>query len=316
MPTRRNVLMLLSSYLGLACFPAFAQPKKKRIAFANYNDESSFGVLILRGVQAAAKARPDVEMLYYDNKQDAAQAVAVARQVATVRPDAFIEYNSIATAANQQVARLIEAAKVPMLSVQVRVANTPLFAVDNELAGYESGKGLAAAAKARWPGAVPQVLIIGLPESGQIYIDRAEAARKAILEAFPGAKVEDFSSKNDPNVARQIATDFLTKNPGKKAIIWAHIDAVGIASITAARNSGREQDVLVSSTGGEVVAFPEIRKPNSSYVGTFSFFPESWGKDMLEAAIKLADKQPIPDIVRPSKQLFIDKSNIDTLFPK
>jgi ribose transport system substrate-binding protein len=291
-----------------------AQPPL-RIGFANYNNEASFGALVLRGMQQAAKSRPDVDVIVFDNRSDANQAVENARSAVTTHVAALIEYSSISAAANPEIGRIVATAKLPTIAVQSPVPGTPLFAVDNVEAGYQTGKGIALAAEKRWPGVAPAVFLIGAPEAGPMFIQRTDAARKAILEVFPDAKPEEQSSKDDPVTARSITTAFLTQNPGKNAIIFAHEDAVGIAALTAARNAGREGDVLIGSTGGESIAFPAIRKPGSAYVGTFSFFPNLWGGDLLDLATKLAHGETLPALTRPRRQVFVDAQNIDEYFP-
>jgi ABC-type sugar transport system substrate-binding protein len=317
MVPRRAFLYAVVTCAAVAILASTAQAQQKtRIAFANFNDEASFGTLVLRGMQAAAKARPDLEVIFYDNKADVARAVENARLVVTTKPNAFIEYSSVSAAANPQIGRIVKEAGLPTISVQSRVPGTPLFAVDNALAGYEAGKAVAAAAKKRWPGVTPAVFLISLPEGGPLFVERAAAARKGVLEVFPGATIEEASSKDDPKTASAITTSVLTRNPGRKVVIFSHVDSMGIAALTAVRNSGREADVLISSTGGEAVVFPEIRKPNGAYVGTFSFFPDKWAADLLDLATKLARGESIPETVRPTRQLFVDADNIDQHYPR
>jgi ABC-type sugar transport system substrate-binding protein len=311
---RRTAFALAAATLGTAALPALGQ-RRLRIAFANYNDESSFGTQVLSGLRRVAADRPDIELTFFDNKQDAANTVENARTIAVLKPDVLMEYSVIAQA-NAQVARVIKEALIPILSIQVRVPGTPLYAVDNSKSGYESAKGLALAAKARFSGEVPACLLLGLPEMGPLMTERAGAARRAMLEVFPSTAIAEASTKNEPAVARQVTTDFMTKNPGRRIIIWAHEDAMGIAALTAARNAAREADILIASTGGEAVVFPEIRRPGSSYIGTFSFFPEFWGADLIPLAARLAAGETIADSTTPAKQLLIQAANIDQLFPR
>ncbi len=316
MVTRRDILQAgLWSAAALALPIGAKAQQKMRVAFANYDDEASFGTIVLRGMQAAAKQRPDLEVAFYDNKSDPTRAVENVRSVVTTKPDVFIEYSSTTASANPQIARIVKAANLPTIAVQSAVPGAPLFAVDNAMAGYESGKSVAEAAKKRWPGITPEAFLIALPEGGPMFLERVAAARKGILEVFPDAQPSEASSKNDPATANAITTAFLTRNPGKKAIIFAHVDGMGVAALTAARNSARADDILISSTGGETIALSEIRKPNSPYVGTFSFFPDRWGEDLLGLASKLAKGESIPAITRPARQLFVTAANIDQYFP-
>ena len=316
MISRRALIQVGFGAAAAAALPtARAAQPLLRIGFANYDNETSFGALVLRGVQQAAKSRPDIDLIVYDNRADVTQVVQNVRSAVSTHVAAFIEYSSISAAANPEAGRIVAAAKLPTIAVQAPVPGTPLFAVDNVEAGYQTGKGIALAAKARWPGVAAAVFLIGMPEGGPMFVQRTDAARKGILEVFPDAKPEEQSSKDDPVTARAITTAFLTQNPGKKVIIFAHEDAVGIAALTAARNAGREQDVLIGSTGGEAITFPAIRKADSGYVGTFSFFPNLWGGDLLDLATKLAHGETIPALIRPSREIFVDAKNIDKYFP-
>lgn len=317
MHTSRLLVALGAALIGcgLATGPALAQDKKVRVAFANYNDEQSFGSIVLRGVQAAAKQRPDIEMIYYDNKSDAARSVENARAATVVKPDVYINYN-VTPATNPQIGRVLKDAGIPVLSVQTRVPDTPIFAVDNALSGYEACRGLAREAKKRWGGKPPVIFLLPYPEGGPLFLERTDACRKAMGEEFPGVPMQEQSTKNDTGHARAVTTDFLTRNAGQKIIIWAHVDSMAIAALTAARNSNREADVLFSATGGEAAVFPEIRKADGTYIGTFSFFPENWGQDILDLAVKLARKQTVPDVTRPTRQVFVTRENIDQLYGK
>ena len=67
---------------------------------------------------------------------------------------------------------------------------------------------------------------------------------------------------------------------------------------------------------GEAAVLPEIRKANGVYIGTFSFFPENWGQDILELAVKIARKQSVPEVTRPTKEVFVTRENIDRLYPQ
>lgn len=317
MHTKGLVFALAAAFIAASLIPqqAIAQQKKIRVAFANFNDEHSFGAIVLRGMQAAAKQRPDIEMLYYDNKSDAARSVENARAATVVRPDVYINYN-VNPATNPQIGRILKDAGIPVLSVQTRVPDTPIFAVDNALSGFEACRALSQEAKKQWGGKPAAIFLLSYPEGGPLFLERTDACRKAIAAELPGAPIQEQSTKNDTGHARAVTTDFLTRHASQKVMIWAHVDSMAIAALTAARNANREADLLLSATGGEAAVFPEIRRQNGPYVGTFSFFPENWGVDILGIAAKLARKEGVPEVTRPTRQVFVNRQNIDQLYPR
>jgi hypothetical protein len=45
--------------------------------------------------------------------------------------------------------------------------------------------------------------------------------------------------------------------------------------------------------------FPKIRKARTAFVGSFSFFPEVWGADLLNAAVKRVNGEELPARISP-----------------
>ncbi len=299
---------------ALASSRAVFAGERYRITYANLSDEVPFGAAVASGLKKAESRFPDFQMTYLDNRFDAVKAVENARTVVASKPSLFIEYN-IQAASNVVIARMMKEVDIPVLAIQAPVADAPLFSVDNKAAGIESGLGLVEAAKIKWPSETPVIVLIGLPESGPMFIERADGARAAITEAYPDAKVIEYSSKNDAGSVRQLVADTLTRFPGNKLLFWVHVDAMALAALAAVRNSGREPDCLISATGGEHAAFPEIRRENSAYVGTYSFFPELWADDILNLAGAMLRKETVPRRSYPKKQLFVTRQNIASHYP-
>lgn len=286
-----------------------AQERRQRIAFANIDDASTFGASVLRGLKEAAARRGGIDLTAFDNRGDAARAVENARSVVAARHDLFIQYNGHA-ASNTPIVRMMSAAAIKALAVQVPVPGAPLFAVDNQASGTDSGRALAEEGKRRWPGVTPVAVVIGLPEAGPLFRDRGEAAKAAILAAYPGTAFEEFSSKGDVGYVRQTMTDLLTRYSGRKLLVWAHVDEVALAVVSAIRNTGRTGDAVVATTGGSPSVFPEIKRPGTPLLGTYSFFPELWGNDILDLAQKMLAGEAVPERSKPQRQLFVSAQNV------
>ena len=186
---------------------------------------------MLRGVQSAAKHRPDIEVIYYDNKNDAARSVENARAAAVVKPDVYISYNAT-PATNSQIGRVLKDAGVPILSVQNRVPDTPIFAVDNALSGYEACRRLSQEAKEA----------LGREAAGDLRPfpkPDVHRARRRLQEGDGGAiaRHADPGAIDESGTARWSIPPTSTRNAKQKVIIWAHVDSMAISALTAARNS-------------------------------------------------------------------------------
>ena len=314
--TRRTLTIMGLGVAGSLLVPGklFGQARR-RVAFANISDEIPFGATVLRGLKEAAANRKDFELTYMDNRNDAARALENARAVVAARHDLFIQYNAQA-GSNLPIWRMMQEAKIPVLAVQIGVGEAPLFAVDNRASGTDSGKVLAETAKKKWPSETPVVVIIGIPEAGPFIAERASGAKETIKRVSPSIEFIEFSSRNDAGHTRQLVTDTLTRFSGRKVLFWVHVDAMALAALAAVRNASRGADALITTTGGDRAAFPEIRVEGSPFLGTYAFFPELWGPDIIGAADDLLQGKQIAKLIHPRRQLFLSRDNIATYYPQ
>jgi ribose transport system substrate-binding protein len=286
------------------------------IAYASDTEANSFVATVTRGMREAAE-EAGFSITVVDNMKDPAKAVDNARQVATLMPDVFIEYNSVADS-NSRISQIMDEAGVPVLAVQYGVGEAPLYAIDNSEVGALGGQALADAAIDSWGDDVEvSALMLALPQGGVPQLDRRDGAEGVLKDAFGNdLNITEADTKGDGNVARQITADYLTANPSGKVVIWTHNDPVVPGIVAAIRAAGRDDDVLVVGTGGDPVVFPEIRREGSPVVGTIGLFPELWGQDLIKLAIKIAAGEEVEPISRPAKIELIDLSNIDELYPE
>lgn len=285
------------------------------VAYASDNEATALVAAVTRGLRAEAE-EAGVELQVSDNQQDSAKIVSFARQAATTKPSVFIEYNSVADA-NARVGSILAEAGVPVLAVQYAIEGAPLYAIDNTEVGRIGGGALATAAVEAWGEQTPvQALLLALPQGGQPQLERRDGARAALEEGLPGVEITEADTRQDPNAARQVTADFLSAHPGDRVVVWAHVDSMASAAVAAARSAGREDDVLVAGTGGDESIFPELRRDATPLVGTVGLFPEDWGKQIVDLAVRIADGEEVPEITHPDRIEMITPANIDEIYPE
>ncbi|SHL06741.1 monosaccharide ABC transporter substrate-binding protein, CUT2 family [Pseudonocardia thermophila] len=286
---------------------------KPLIIMAQGAGEITFSQTVADGVVAAAqRAGFDIEML--DNEADAAKAVENARTAALKKPDLFIEYN-LNPDSNQRVGQIMADAGVPVLAIQYGMPGAPLFGLDNRAVGATGGAGVAEAAVAEWGAdAIAKAMVLNFVEGGQVNLDRGAGAEEGIRSVLPDIEIVQGSSKSDTAVAAQVVNAFLVANPGRKLILWSHLDQISIAAANAARAAGRADDLLIASTGGEESIIPEIRRPDGVIAGTTSLFPGSWGEEIIAIAQKMINGEAVEPFTQPSKIVFVTPANVDEHF--
>lgn len=255
-----------------------------------------------------------VELVNFDNKQDPQQANTNVDNALTKKVDFYFQYNQDVEV-NRRISQRLKDAGVKGIGIQVCMGDFPCYHVDNFVGGNLGGKAVAEAAKKKWT-EEPILFVIGYPESGPLFQERARGAIAGAQAVFPNVKVFENTSKGDPERGRQITADFLTAHPTGKIIIWTHVDQMALAALSAIKAAGRTGDCLIASTGPDPSIFPELRNPDGIIVGTAGFFPEKWGDDLIPLAIKWLNGETTPPAEMNPFTQFINKENINQFYPQ
>lgn len=292
----------------------FAQ-KPYKIAYANWNDQNSFSILVRDSMQAACDYY-GVELMTLDNRQDPAQASTNVDNAIQAEVNYYLQYNQD-NSVNAKLAEKLEGLGIPTIAIQTKARDgvDPEYVVDNTETGAIGGKLLTSVAKERWPNEQPVLFVAGHPESGQNFIDRANGCIAAAKAAMPDVKIVEISTDGNPEVTRQKTADFLTANPAGKIMMWCHIDQNTMGMLGAVKAAGRQEDVIIASVGGNQVVFEELKRENSPIIGTVAHFPERWGWDMLPLILDHLDngKKPPMKFIPPLD--ILTRDNLGEYYP-
>ena len=288
---------------------------KYKIAYANWNDQNSFSILVRDSVSAACKFY-GVELMTLDNKQDPAQAVINVDNAIQAEVNYYLQYNQDNTV-NAKMAEKLEGLGIPTIAIQTKARDgvDSEYVVDNKKTGSIGGELLVATAAKRWPNEKVILFVAGHPESGPTFIERANGCIDAVKAAIPSIEIFEISTDGNPEVTRQKTADFLTANPVGKVMMWCHIDQNTMGMLGAVKASGRQQDVIIASVGGNPVVFEELKREDSPIIGSVAHFPERWGWDLLPLILNhLNDGQKPPMRFTPPLDI-LTRENLNKYYP-
>jgi ribose transport system substrate-binding protein len=97
------------------------------------------------------------------------------------------------------------------------------------------------------------------------------------------------------------------------AVVTINDDAA-IGALSAARELGREADVVIVGQGADRIARGEIRHPDSRIIGSTAYWPERYGEKLIPLAVKILQGQAVPPAVHIDHE-FINADNIDAFYP-
>jgi ribose transport system substrate-binding protein len=92
-------------------------------------------------------------------------------------------------------------------------------------------------------------------------------------------------------------------------------DEAALGALAAARQAGREEEVVIVGQGADRRVRPEIRRGDSPVIGSTAFMPEQYGEKLVALAQKILAGQVIPPATY-IDHVFVDATNIDQFYPE
>jgi ribose transport system substrate-binding protein len=132
----------------------------------------------------------------------------------------------------------------------------------------------------------------------------------------PPSQILHLDSGNTTEISQANMFEALERLPGERrlAIICFNDDAA-YGAICAAREMGREADIVIVGQGADRIVRKEIRHPDSRLIGSTAYWPEKYGKKLIDVALKILKGEPVPPAVY-NEHIFLTKENIDQYYPE
>jgi ribose transport system substrate-binding protein len=309
LPRRRTFLNLAAATALTAHRRAVAQQRRFTIGFANLTDDPGArleglgftGEDVRSSFVFGARGLP-IELVLYDNARERAKAIANAEDAVRRKVDLYIQYCDD-QAANEEVARRMAAARIPVLAVNAPVGDAPLYAADNREAGRVAGDALGKFALTTWRGRLHAAAILGA------VTDPSNAAQARIAGITDGLRphlpdvvpVRLDSAGNFLDAQAQLRR-FLAKETGAMALVATLDDTTALAAKLAAETAGRVPDTVIVSQGcdpsvhggtsANKVIDPNNR--NSIVLGSVAYFLDRYGSEILPLALKMLRGEHVP----------------------
>jgi ribose transport system substrate-binding protein len=292
--------------------------KRYKIGFANLTEGISFTTQVRQGIEQAAKQAGNIDLVEANNNLDGATALANADNFITQQVDGVVEFQTDAKFGNVIMDKF-RSHNIPVIAIDIPMPGATFFGADNYHAGALAGQGLGQWIEKNWNGQVDALVMMELPQSGDIPAARMQGQREgleSVVSKIPESKVKHLDSKNTLEEARKLMADVLTTLPNAHHIAIVNInDDTALGAIAAAQAAGRANDIAVAAQNATDNARIEIRKPGSRFIGSTAYFPEKYGFKIMPAMLKLIQHQSVPPAIYVD-HVFITKDNVDKYYPQ
>ena len=294
-----------------------ARREKLKIGFANLDTTSSFASDVQSGLEAAA-ANAGFQLLVKNNQLNSELALENANELIEEGIDLMIEYHIDEHIGAVIMDKFIRR-HIPVIAVDIPLVGATYFGVDNYNAGMMAGQNLGDWIMSKWHGHYDLVLILEEPRGGTLPAARTYGqidGLQKVLGKIPERKRMRLNSGNRIETSRDSVKKALQIYPEyHRFALLGFNDDSAMGALLAARDLGREKDVVIVGLGVAPVIREELRDPDSRVMGSTAFWPEQYGEHVIKLAKRIIEGDRVPNAVT-MKHTFITCDNIDEYYPK
>ena len=160
------------------------------------------------------------------------------------------------------------------------------------------------------------MVLIGA-ETGGVIASRVRGALAGLQDRLGGSvapRVIGLSAKAQFEPSFRAVQSLLGKVRKGRVLIVEPADPGAMGALTALEEAGSSVEAAVLGFGGNLETRLELRKPRSRLIGCVGFRPESYGRPLLAAALRILEGKSVPPAVFVEHQI-IAPDTVDLLYP-
>jgi ribose transport system substrate-binding protein len=289
-----------------------------KIGFANLGENMWFAVDVRRGLEQAAQNVSNIDLIVADNQLSGEVALRVANRLIAEGVDLVIEYQI-----DEKVGGLLmdkfNRANIPVIAVDIPLVGATYFGVDHYRAGHMAGVALGRWLIEHWDGTFDHLIILEEKRPGALPATRIQGQLDGLQEVIgevPASQIFYLDSGNTTEISQANMLQTLQELPdARRLAIISFNDDAAFGAICAARELGREGDMVIVGQGADRIVRKEIRHPESRLVGSTAYWPEKYGEKLIQVSTKILNNEPVPPAVY-NEHVFITQDNIDEFYPE
>jgi ribose transport system substrate-binding protein len=289
---------------------------KYRIAFANENEQQEFAVAVRRGLELAAQASGNIELIVADNAADPRSALTIGRSLIEGRVDLIIEFQQDEHT-NHMLMDMFRSAQIPVIAVDIPMPGATFFGADNYRAGRMGGDAAVAWIRAHWQGQLDRLVCLEQLESGRIPQMRLQAQIDSVLEAqlLTEQSIVRCNTRGDLEGSQLAATTALRNIPWGKRVLFVGINNnSALGALAAAEALDRQLYTAVVSQNATPSIRRELLRRNPMLIGAVDYFPRQYGEKIIGMALGILAGQPVPPAVY-TDHLLLTPDNLSRVYP-
>jgi ABC-type sugar transport system substrate-binding protein len=297
--------------------PAACDGKHYKIGYDTWSDTEAFAVEVNNGLKAAASQMGCVDLVKLVDNADPGTAVSNVRTLVQEHVDGVMLFQVVA-AANNGIAKILNAAKIPAISISASAPGITFVFPNESAAGRQAGIELGKAGRQRFGSTLPYVLLGGFPEGGANVVARMNGVLTGVRQAYPDLPSDHIitiDTKADPPTANANTLNALGNVPSGAPLLVSGIsDPSTNAMYQAVAKDGRASQSVVVPIGGANPSGLRYVCQYPAYAGVLSYLPETNAKYMISALMARLHGQSVPSSIY-TPVAYLTRQNMRQTYP-
>lgn len=264
-------------------------PTAYTIGFAGLSEEAHFPIIVRKSLERAAAAYPNVRLIVRDNNMNDATALANIEEFAAIPVDLAMIYH-LGERIGPTLSSTLLKKKIKMIAIDIPIPPWAVyFGVNNKESGSIVGQELATWINTNWDGEVEKVLVLTESRVLDFVRARSTSALDALIMGlgYTPSDIMYLEAGNTREPSIQAVTNILHRWPDVHRIaVIGFNDETASGALEAARDLGREQDMVAVGQGGNLI-LEELERPNSRMIASVAYHPEQYGQQLMSLALRM-----------------------------
>jgi ribose transport system substrate-binding protein len=284
--------------------------KRFRIGYAGLG-RIAFGAEVTRSVLACAR-QMGISLLYLDNEDDPARALANAEQLLSETVHVLIEFQRH-HAISHLIGTKCHNAGVPAIAINFPQPGAYYFGPDSHRTGWLAGQFLRESTARLWPNHRVSCLVMPTKGLDVTQNTRLVGLMEALRTPARGWTIPEIEI-SEPGVTKQdgfkLARPFLRRIRKDRVpvLIAAFSDPLAIGAERAVKEAEVQKTALIVGQGGTAEARRCIAR-DGPFKASVGYFPEHYGERVLKLAVKIAEGER-PPLVTYTDHAVLTKDNM------
>jgi ribose transport system substrate-binding protein len=286
-----------------------------RLGYAAQGTDYQFSKEISTGLQRAA-AKEGIELISVDNRYNAKIAQRNADVLVREKVDLVIEFQT-----DEHVAPIVAAkyreANIPLIAIEVPHPGATYFGANNYEAGLIGGRHLGRWAKQQWHTEIDEIVLIALERAGSLPKMRLTGMLVGMKEVFPhleSCRVTYVDGDGKLGDSFEAMRRHLRTSRSRRILVGAINDPSALGALRAFQEAGRTEGCAVMGQNASPEGRAELRQPGTRLIGSVGYFPEKYGEEIVNVALDILHRRPVPPAVFVKHQL-VTPDNVNHIYP-